>query len=433
MYCPYDNCHDKDIKSRQQYCLSCHQPLLFCKKCNYPNRSYAAFCTHCGSNIPPDKYDCLSFKGGLQRSNLNHYKINKNFEDCKINPQKTIQLDSLCKSILVYNYYLFLFSLKGEIQIFSLLNEIKRMRKFYADDNIYTDPAIFDGTLYIGTRRSISAYAVPTLLSEDNASTEPRWKMQLKDNDTPIKALVPIGDRLYFNVATERQTQKICAINNIKKTNPDSIVQIHAGPNVSIIAGNWSEKSKKIYFLSEVKNQIQLHTADHIDNKFPRILSKTIQNAPSGCDFRIPIASIGRKVFVTFKNKETLYRIDAESGELDQKICENVKDFALANANSAFVVNSKGLFFHGSSRKQIDLSKQRLSIKIAPYILNNFAVLAGLQNGTVHVYDYFNPTSFPKNWDISDKDNLAITCLVAYQNILIAGNQEGTVKLAYWD
>jgi hypothetical protein len=433
MNCPYDNCQNNDINSRQQYCQSCYQPIFFCKQCNQPNRNYAVYCTNCGKNIPPNKYDCLSFKGGLQRTNLNHFKIAKNFDECSVTPQKTIQLDSACISILVYNYYLFLFSFKGEIRIINLLNNMQQVQRFNADDKIYADPAISEGTLYVGTRRSISAYSIPAILSEENISTEPRWTIPLQNNEVPMKAMVPIGERLYFNIKINSQYQKICAINNIKTGNPDPIIQINAGPGVSSIAGNWSEKSKKIFFFSETKNNITLHTADHRENKSPKIVSKTIHNAPSGCDFRIPIASIGRKVFVTFKHKETLYRIDSDTGDLDQKICENVKEYALANANSAFVVNSKGLYFHGTSRQQIDLSKQRLSVKIAPYILNNCAVLAGLQNGTVQIYNYFNPTSYPKNWDISDRDNVAITSLVAYQNILIAGNQEGTVKLAYWD
>ena len=431
MDCPYYDCNSENIQKNDKYCPDCKRRIKFCNSsnCSSANRVFAVYCRECGEKIPDRETNWMMFKGGTHRTGISRFDtgINNIGELNSLNENEIFSFDmsGYCKSILIYENYVFTFSHKGEIYIVDISQEPSPII-FNAGGEIFSEPAICDGSLYVGTRNSIQAYTLDKLVSK-NSTYEPRWNMPV--NGIPIKALFPFGDRLYYTLMIDKKHHEIYAIKNLSKERPDSSECINKGPYLSSIAGIYAPKNKKAYYLSGTTN-LKLNIIDHTNNiNSPEYSSIKIQKAPSKFEEHVPIAVLGSKIFAVFKEKEYLCRIDSKNGEVERNIVQSAKEFALAGLNDPIVVTSAGLYFKKFDH-QINLSREeRKTIKGSPVILKNHAIAVGMQGGAVRFYDIHNK-GFPIEWDISSGYDDFITSIASSRNIIAAGNQKGTVKIS---
>ena len=183
---------------------------------------------------------------------------------------------------------------------------------------------------------------------------------------------------------------------------------------------------KKVYFLSEDQIGLRLHLTDYSKNSGAEAVSLMVKGAPSPFRERVPIAVIGARIFLVFRKEETLCRLDANTGEVDRQFCKNIREFAMAGINDPVATISEGLFFQRINKK-VDIGNNQ-TIKGSPLILKDCAVVVGMRDGNVHLYDLHNP-ALPLIWSVSEHSDEEITVLAASQNIIAAGNDKGRVRV----
>ena len=427
MNCPYLNCQHNNIQNFQESCPDCKRQIIVCPECNVGNRIYAKYCRNCGERIIGNDNNWQSCKGSSQRSGLSRYVISTPFESLQIKEIGEVNLSAPCQCLLIYHNILFCISQNGEIKLMEIgQNSLKQLNYFTAGNEIYCNPAIANGSLFVATKNSIQAYTLGMIASK-MPSAGPRWEFSVEG--IPVGSLFPCSNRLYFNLFFKHNNQhrEIHAIDQIVSTTPIKPECIHAGPYVSLVAGNMTKKVKNAYFLSSSNGDINIHMFDHSQKDHIQTSIIPVKKPESDFIPQIPIAVIGAKIFAVFKNKETLFRIDATSGKIDLRLCQNTKEFSMAGVNDPVVVNPKGIFIKRIDQ-QIELSKERQLVKGHPVILRNTAIVFGTKNGTVKMYDLMNP-GLSKDWNLSIKNSESITSIAASKNIIAAGNQNGKIKV----
>ena len=428
MECPYNECNCNIKNNNTTICPGCNRKIKLCNKCSKYNRIYSVYCRNCGEILPDDQNNWLMAKGGYSKSGLNHFDIGfsiNDLSDLKKHEISKFYLSGPCKSILIYENFLFAISLKGEIQIFEIFDDsLNKKISFNAGDVIYSEAAIANGSLYVGTKDYLHAYSLCKLLANE-PSSEPRWQQGV--TGTPIKSLIPINDTLYFNLIFDDKHQEIHALTNIKDNLPDVNV-IHEGPYLSSIAANIYPKIQKIFFFSCINKNSVLHVIDQKKN-FDEVIDIPLKKANSKFNDKIPVSVLGTKVFVVFEGKNMLCQIDSKTGFVDKTFAYNIKEYAMASITDPVIVNSKGLLL-ARSDFEIDMTSERQQVKGAPLILNNRGIVVGMdKSSVVRIYDILNPT-YPKSWVISDNNPNNITAIASSKNIIAAGDQKGTVRIS---
>ncbi len=390
-----------------------------------PNRSFAVYCRECGGALPDSASDWPVFKGSSQAIGVNRFVISARVSELSIEEMGAFQLPDRCKALLMYEDHLFAISQSGEVKIIDVSQEpVKERISFNAGGNIYAVPALHQGSLYVGTEKSLQAYSLGHLFPQA-PSARPRWELPL--SGTPIRSLVPVENRLFLMLACPDRRHQIHVVNDIQTDPPEPPIKVYAGSHLSSMAGHFMAKSKKIYFLSdEGAGRIKLHFMEHAAGSNPERVSLPLKRPPSEFRKQIPIAVIGAKIFTVFRKEETLYRLDANSGEIDSLICKNVKNFAMASISDPVVINSRGLFLKRMNQ-QIDLEDGQ-TIKGSPLVLKDCAVALGMGDGNIRLYDIRNPGSF-KICEVSDRPTDQITTMAAVKDIIAAGNDKGVVKI----
>lgn len=425
MNCPYPNCNTSELKNSDIYCPECQKPLKRCPACATANRSFAVYCRNCAGRLPESKYNWPMAKGGPQGLGINRHNKPGKVADMSIRDIKTIRLPDWCRCILVYDDHLFAFSQGGQVDITDISRSTAvHVLSFNLGSNIISMPAVHQGSLYVGVERHIYAYSLGALIA-GQPNAEPRWGLQT--TGTPIKSLVPVGNELYYTLMNLEKRHEIHVIQNIQGAYVNSSVKITAGDHLSSIAGVSTAKTHKIYFLSAAnRNENHLHVINHSRGKKPDTKVVPIRSAPSRFRKRIPIAVIGAQVYLVFQKDNSLCRIDGNTGQIDRIFCKHVKDFVLEGLNEPIVTTSQGAFIRKTNR-EITLSSGE-SIRSWPLILKDRAVVLGMKDGSLHLYDIHNP-GLPRIWEVSEKPSDFITAMAAYKNVIAAGNSKGVVKV----
>ena len=423
MNCPYLDCDAANIQGDETHCDKCRGQLKICKKCSTPNRSFAIYCRECGTPLPDSDTDWPIFKQSPQRLGVNRFVITRKFSKVKPKHEEHLRLPGRCRSLLVYDNYLFAISQGGEVKVVDISQvPFRELTSFNTGGNVYSVPALNHGSLYIGTEKSLHAYSLGNLFS-GNSSVEPRWTVPV--SATPVQSLLPVENRLLFTLAYPDRYRGICMISNIETAHPEPPAEIYKGSHLSSMAGHFTARNKKVYFLSvNGSEEVELHCIDNTSGS--ELVTLPVKKAPSKFRKIIPIAIIGASIFVVFRKEETLCRVDTATGEINALICKNVKDFVMAGINEPIVNNSRGLFFKRINR-QAELEDGQ-TIRGNPLVLKDFALVVGMGDGNVHLYDIRKP-EIPVVWDVSEQPTEKITALAASKNIIMAGNDKGLVKI----
>ena len=429
MECPYNDCNQNFNDNKKNFCTGCNRKIKYCNRCGKTyNRVYAVYCRNCGEKISDNEINWQMSRGGYSKTGISRYDIGFNINslvDLKNQEITKFQLSGPCKSLLIYENYLFAISMKGDVQIYEILEKsLNKKIVFNLGESIFSEAAIADGSLYIGTKDYINAYSLCKLLS-NNPSSEYRWQQEV--TGTPIKSLIPVDDTLYFNLIFDDKHQEIHAITNISDNLPDLNV-IHEGPYLSSIAANYNSKVQKVYFFSNTGPKNTLHVID-INNGYDDILDIPLKKPGTRFNDKIPVSVLGTKVFAVFEGKNELRQIDSNSGFVEKNLGPNTKDYAMASLDNPVIVDTKGLKF-ASSGYDIDLTIERQQVSGAPLILKNRGVVIGMRNGVVRIYDLENPAGTKKVWRISDNKPVFITSIVSSKNIIASGDQNGTVRIS---
>jgi hypothetical protein len=423
--CPYLDCTCENIQDSETRCPNCRRYLKTCSKCSAFNRAFAMYCRNCGAQLPATETNWSEFKGGPQRLGNAGFLIGKRVPDIKTEDIGTFNVSKFCKSLLIYDQYLFAFSVEGEITVADISKTpVKPFISFHAGGNIYAVPAISQGSLYVGTEKYLRAYSLGNLFSEPTAKPDPRWELPV--SGTPVRELLPVKDQLYFMTIFPDRHYEICAVKDIQAARIKPSGRCFSGLHVSSLAGIHTDKIRKIYFLSQDQNGTRLHLIDHARGTVfePEILP--VKGGTAGFRKRIPIAVIGAKIFFVLKTEDTLCRLDAHTGEIDSKFCKNVREFSMAGINDPIISTSKGLLFQRIGKKA-ELGEGQ-AIRGAPLILKDCAAAVGMRGGAVRLYDIHDP-ALPLIWSVSENPGEPVTSLAASENIIAAGNEKGLVKL----
>ncbi len=425
MNCPYPDCNAKKIQAGESHCPKCQRQLKMCnrKTCSTPNRSFAMYCCNCGGQLPEADTNWPMLKGGPQKLGLNRFMIPRGFSDLNIEEIATLRMSDGCRSLLIYDNYLFSFSQGGEVRITDISQTpVKELDSFNVGGNIYSIPALANGSLYVGTEKHLQAYSLGNLLSE-KSPVAPRWDIPV--TGTPVRSLLPVENRLFFTIADQETGHEIQMVDNIKLANPTPPETLFRGTHLSWIAGSITPNSKRIYFLSS-SNGTMVHVIDLMSGSKPELKSVQVKRASSKFKRRVPIAVMGVKIFAVFRGQDTLCRLDAGTGEIDRQFCKNVREFVMEGVNEPVAAKSKGLFIKKINQDVPLVSGQ--TIRGWPIILKGCAVASGMQDGTVLLHDIRNP-ALPRIWPVSEHPNEPVTAMASSKNIIAAGNTEGLVKL----
>lgn len=208
--CPYIECKQEHMDNISDQCPDCGQYLKRCEMCQTANRSFANYCRFCGEKLPGSNMYWTGFKGTPQRTGLNRSIVPNSPPDLNIRELKSIRFPGRCRSILADDGYLVAVSDGGTVKIVNLNQLDTEPYTFVTDGNIYAEPALHNGTLYLGRvkspdheKGSIYAYTLGGV-SLSTPEVNLRWDMDLKG--TPVQALLPFDDRLYLNVGFTRSS-----------------------------------------------------------------------------------------------------------------------------------------------------------------------------------------------------------------------------------
>lgn len=245
MRCPYLDCK-ADIAGGRTRCQKCERQLKICRKCATSNRVFAVHCRECGTPLPDSDADWPMFKQSAQGLGVNRFVITKKFPEIRPEHEENFRLPDRCKSLLVYDNYLFAISQGGEVKVVDISQvPFKELTSFNVGGKVYSVPALNHGSLYIGAEKSLQAYSLGKLFS-DTSAVEPRWTVPV--NATPIRSLLPVENRLLFTLAYPDRHHEICMISDIETDHPGSPATLHSGSHLSSMAAHFTAKNKKVYF-----------------------------------------------------------------------------------------------------------------------------------------------------------------------------------------
>ncbi len=425
--CPYVDCQQDDIEVTAEECPECKQWLKRCGKCRTPNRAFANYCRFCGELLTGSNESWSGCKGDIQRRGLNRFVIPHSPPDLEVTELKSTGFSGKCGSILADDGYLIAVSENGIIQVMDFNRLENEPYTFMTDGNIYAEPALHNGTLYVGTvksqdqeRGSIFAYTLGGV-SLNPPEVVPRWNMDLKG--TPVQALLPFADRLYLNMGFKDGHREVHIIDNIKGTKPTSPLCVYNGGLSSTLAAD--PFTQKVFFLSENKGRLFINMFDHSVGTAPGMMSVEVKDAPSGLQDFIPIAVLGTKLFAVFGENKELCRLDVPNKNFETKITNWVRKFAVPSISKQIIINSRGVFSTPDSQQENLMGGE--SVISGPVVLRDRAVVVGLRDGKIRFYN-LNKLSIHNEIQVFQTDE-RIQAIAAYKNMIAVGNQKGKVKL----
>lgn len=425
--CPYLDCRQANVAANASTCPDCIRWLKRCGKCRTPNRSFSNYCRSCREKLPVLNEFWPSSRGGVQRLGLNRQVVKTTPPDLKIEELKTFHFSGRCRSILAEDGYLIVVSDKGMIQVVDLNRCEDEPYSFNAGGKVFAEPALHDGTLYVGVlkdeSRDLGGVEAFTLgdVTSNHPEVRQRWALGL--NGRPVQALLPFADRLYLNIGFGDARREIHYIENIGRKNPAKPVIAHDGERVSTLVANLP--TKKVFFLSKNGADLFVNTFDHALSAEPEMKSTHVKDAPSDILDHIPIAAMGAKLFAVFGDRKYLCRIDTYNNSFDAKISDRVRGFALSGMNRQAMVNSTGIFSTFSSQQE-DLIRGE-GIVSGPVIIRENTVVVGMRDGKIRFYQ-MNNLAVQLDYQVFDSQCKVLT-LTTFKNMIAVGNQDGGAKL----
>jgi hypothetical protein len=406
--CPYSepNC-TFDIATDARRCL-CGRYLKRCGACAARNRAFANYCRGCGTALPASDTNWLGYKGGSRRTGVNEASLESG---CVTQPAGLrLRLSDACRSLLGYDGHVVAISLNGVVEIADPMRE-KSICRFQTQGPITAEPCIDNGVLYLATRGQVSAYPLVSM-TLDAPRVRPLWQVPLAG--TPIQALTPVGDRLYVTVASA-DWREVHAIEHQRAR------LLHAAPKVSWIAADAA--TSRAVFLSEEDARAKLHVIRDELTTHPIALQGIGEH---------PIALLGDTVFAVFGDGHRLYRIDSETGAIEEPLDEDTQLFALTHDGNEWDrdsvrIDSGGIHFSRAMVRDAFAPHERAS-RGSPVIVQDCAVAVGMEDGRVLIYDL---AALPQHeiWRVGDNRGAPITALASFDSFIAAGNKDGVVEV----
>lgn len=413
MNCPYavPNCTSASAPDARR--CRCGRFLKRCSQCAAGNRAFANFCRSCGLPLPASGGNWSAYRGTARRLGVH--------DDARVAgsiakpPHIDLRLGDQCRGLLGWDGHLIAISLSGTIAVVDAARGTTICR-FQTQGPITAEPCIDNGVLYLATRGQLTAYAL-TGMAMETPRVRPRWQLAL--DGTPIHALTVAGDRLYVTLAFPDR-REIHVVEHLAQ--PTAARLLHAAPRVSWIAAD--ADSGHAAFLSEQSVAgIRLHVA--------RPDVTTYDVALRGLHDQ-PIAFLGGAIFGVFDEALRLYRIDAASGAIEEPLDEDTHLFALTHhANEwdrdGVRIGSDGVAFSRSGVRD-SFGPYDRAVKGSPVIVRDSAVLVGMEDGRVRIYDAAQLPRY-ESWRIGDSDGVPITAVAAFDVYIAAGNRDGRVEV----
>ncbi len=414
--CPYsepDRAHD--VITDATRCL-CGGYMKRCSHCATRNRAFASYCRGCGAALPPSAGSWAGYKGSPRRLGVNSAFFGS---DCITRfTGLRLRLGDACRSLLGDDGHLVAVSLKGVVEVADP-TQAKSLCRFQAQGPITAEPCIHNGVLYLATRGQVSAYALAAMTLEA-PRVRPLWSVPL--SGTPIQALTPVGDRLYFTVASaDRREIQVIERQTVRSLERQTVRSLFGAPKMSWIAAD--PASSHAVFLSEEDGRVQLHVAGDELTTHPVPLRALAEH---------PIALLGTTLFGIFGDANRLYRIDATTGEVEEAIEEDTQFFALTSEGDdwdrkSVCIDSSGIRFSGSGVRDSFAPHERAT-KGSPVIVQGCAIAVGMEDGRVLLY---NIAQLPRHevWRLDDNSGASITSLASFDSYIVAGNKDGVVEV----
>lgn len=431
MSCPYfqSSCPEPTLPADASSCPSCRRFLKRCPACGVRNRAFANACRSCGSVLTVAPGNWTSCKGSSQRLGLNGFapaqepRRGSSLEVRETNLQ--LQLGENCRSLLGYDRHLVAISQGGSVEVCDPGMPASGVR-FKADGPISCDPCIDRGVLYLGSRGRLAAYSLGALTLA-NPRLAPLWQIQL--SGIPIQALTILGNRLYVTVSREDGSREVQVVENLERNPPSPARAVHVSQRLSWTAAD--PVSQELVFLSQQGESTQLHTLVHGGPRM-ELASRTLPGIPGPFADQVPIALLGGKVFGVFGDEEKLCRLDARTGEFEQSLGADTKLFALCQDRGrawdgdGVQIGTGGVLFLRAGFKEPLPPLERV-VKGSPVVVQGRAVVLGLQDGRLRIYDLRH---LPRN-DVRrlGGDGEPISALASFHNYVAAGNAKGVVKV----
>jgi hypothetical protein len=407
--CPYSepNC-TSEVAAGARRCR-CGRYVKHCRRCSTRNRAFAKFCRGCGQLLSPSTANWLGYKAGSSRTGVNDASIPAG---CMTSPTGVrLRLGDECRSILGYDGHIVAISLNGIVEIADP-KRAKSVCRFQAQGPITAEPCIEEGVLYLATRGQVTAYALMPMTLE-TPRVRPLWQVAV--NGTPVQALTPVGERLFVTAASAgwREVHVIAQ---------QRARLLHGAPSVSWIAGD-AATSRAVFF-SEQDGRVQLHVVGEAMTTVPVSLQSIGDH---------PIALLGDTLFATFGDERRLYRLDADSGGIEELLADDTQLFALAHHGgewdrSLVSIDSGGILFSRSMVRDSFAPHER-PWRGSPIIVQDCAVVVAMQeDGRVLIYDL---AALPQHeiWRLADNTTAPITALASFDSFIAAGNKDGVVEV----
>jgi hypothetical protein len=372
----------------------------------------------------------LGYKGGSQRLGLNTGPVPAAAAPLRIGQglvekSLSLQLGDSCRSLLGYDRHLIAVSQGGTIEICDPERPAANLR-LKTDGPISCEPCIEEGLLYLGSPGRLTAYSLGALtLAMPRLS--PLWQLPL--SGTPVQALTAQGNRLYINVVQANGRKEVQVFEHLDRNPPPAGRALHTASRVSWSAG--CPRNEQVVFFSENDGQTVLHMvtpgASHAE-----IGHHPISRAPLPFADNIPIIVAGGKIFGVFGEDEKLCRFDIRTGELEQSLGNDTKLFSIVQEHGrdwdgdGVKVDSHGVHFLRADVKDTFSPLERV-VKGSPVIVQGRAVVIGMQDGRIRIYDLLRLPYYESLRLTSDGE--PITALASFRSYVAAGNVKGVVRL----
>jgi len=286
---------------------------------------------------------------------------------------------------------------------------------------IYADPVIHRGSFYVAAGNQLFAC---TLSDFAEPSMVERWRFNFRER-VPVSALLPVDDSLYVTLAHDPQYQygSMVRLDGISGAAQPREVELHNGWMPSPAAA--SSDGKAVFFLAAGTMGLYCGMVSHRGGE-PVGEWRHVGNAPSPMDPLHPIAVRGGKIFAVFKQRQTLYRIDAESAWIDNMIAQDARKFSLSANGNVLVVTPGNVVIPTRN-----LGKEILPgyiVSSQPLLLGDAAAVMGMGGGSVWILDMANPARF-REWPVRGAGG-GITALAPYGDLLAVGDANGAVTIA---
>lgn len=411
MTCPYaDPQCSAEVSPSSRRC-ACGRTVKRCAACGANSRAFANFCRSCGKPLPAGASDWSSHRGDVRRLGFNPADAGR-FGPTTL--ALTLQLGDECRALLGYDGHLIAVSKSGTVEIADPHRGDRRGR-FQMEGPVVAQPCLRNGVLFLAAGRTLAAYPLGGL-TLDPPRLVPAWSFPL--DATPIHALTVVGPRLYVTVASPAG-REIQVIDDVAR--PTSPHTIHAARRTSWIAAD-PHQEVAVFFSENDGRHAALHVAAR-DLETRAVALRHISEHP--------IALAGGTAFAVFGESHRLYRIDVATGQVAETLDDDTQYFALAHSDDGWnlemvLIDTAGIRFSRSGIRD-PFGPYDRAVKGSPVIVRDTAVLAGMEDGRVRIYDAERP---PRHelWIVGGS-SAPITALASFDHYVAAGNREGVVEV----